>query len=211
MNLIRQTYAGKTLARILFNSQVAQNCSQICGRVLDLASGGHSDYKSYLPESIELVKSDAFVSDGAGLIVDFNEKLPFRDGEFDAVLFFNALYIAENRIATLTEIRRILKRGGSLFLSSPLIYGEIPEPVDYCRLTYQGLDKEFRQAGYSKIQIARYGERFSAAVVLMHPFFVFNSIRLIAYALSLVLDTLIPGKFKARHPAPCGYFCVVSE
>ena len=207
-DFISQVFTGKTIARIIFNEQVASHCLKLSGKVLDLASGGHSDYKQYLPDDIELIKTDSFMKDGVAARVNFNERFPFADNEFDAVLFFNALYIAENRVATLREVRRVLKTGGSLYLSMPLLYGEIPEPVDYCRLTYQGLEKELKEAGFLEINIIRYGERFTAATLLLHPFFLFNVVRLVVYSLSLLLDGMIPLGFRTRHPAPLGYFCI---
>lgn len=207
-NFISQVFSGKTIARIIFNEQIATHCLKLSGKVLDLASGGHSDYKQYLPDDIELIKTDSFMIDGVAARVDFNERFPFLDNEFDAVLFFNALYIAEDRVATLREVHRVLKPGGSLYLSMPLMYGEIPEPVDYCRLTYQGLEKELKEAGFLGINIIRYGERFTAVTLLLHPFFKFNVVRFPVFVLSLLLDALIPQGFKTRHPAPLGYFCV---
>jgi len=207
----KQVFAGKTIARILFNEQVVLHCLGLSGKVLDLASGGHSSYTKYLPKYVEIIKTDSFMKDGVASRVDFNEPLPFADNEFDSVLFFNALYIAEDRVATLKEVRRVLKEGGALYLSTPLLYGEIPEPVDYCRLTYQGLEKELGEAGFSDIKIIRFGERFTAAANLLHPFFVFSAIRFVVYGLSLMLDRMIPMNIRKNNPAPLGYFCVVKK
>lgn len=207
-DFISQVFSGKTIARIMFNEQVASHCLNLSGKVLDLASGGHSDYKQYLSDDIELIKTDSFMADGVATRVDFNERFPFSDNEFDSVLFFNALYIVEDRVATLREVRRVLKTGGTLYLSSPLLYREIPEPVDYCRLTYQGLEKELKEAGFLETNIIRYSERFTAATLLLHPFFCFNVVAFVVYSLGLLLDRMIPLGFRTRHPAPLGYFCI---
>lgn len=208
---INQVFRGKTISRILFNEQVSLRCGGVTGRVLDLASGGHASYMKYLPRDVDMVKTDSFMKDGVVSRVDFNEPLPFIDNEFDSVLFFNALYIAENRVATLREVRRVLKNGGVLYLSTPLLYGEIPEPVDYCRLTYQGLEKELKEAGFSDVRIIRFGERFTAAANLLHPFFAFSIIRFVVYGISLMLDRMIPENIRKNNPAPLGYFCIVMK
>ncbi len=210
-NFVSQIFEGKTIARIIFNEKIASNCLELSGKVLDLASGGHSDYKQYLPDDIELIRTDSVMKDGVETRVDFNMELPFFNNEFDAVLFFNALYIAENRVATLREVFRIIKPGGCLYLSMPLLYGEIPEPVDYCRLTFQGIEKELKEAGFVKINIIRYGERFTAAALLLHPFFMFNVVRYVVYSFSLFLDGMIPLGFRSSHPAPLGYFCIIRK
>lgn len=211
LEFIKQVFAGKTIARILFNEQVVLRCSELSGRILDLASGGHASYMKYLPSDVEIVKTDSFMKDGVVSRVDFNEPLPFADNEFDSVLFFNALYIAENRVATLREVCRVLKSRGVLYLSTPLLYGEIPEPVDYCRLTYQGLEKELKEAGFSGVRIIRFGERFTAAANLLHPFFVFNAVRFVVYGLGLLLDKMIPSNIIKNNPAPLGYFCIITK
>ena len=208
---VAQIFCGKTIGRILFNKEVALHCGSLSGKVLDLASGGRSSYTKYLPKDIDIITTDSLMKDGVSASVDFNESLPFPAGEFDAVLFFNALYIAENRISTLQEIARVLKKDGVLYLSSPFLYAEIPEPVDYCRLTAEGLEKELREAGFSRAKIVRFGERFTAAANLLHPFFVFNVVRFVAYGLAIFLDKMIPAKIKHQHPAPLGYFCVAQK
>ncbi len=207
----RQVFAGKTIGRILFNTQVAIHCANLFGKVLDLASGGQASYTRFLPKNIEITRTDSSMKNGVVSCIDFNNILPFNDSEFDAVLFFNALYIAENRVSTLKEVHRVLKNGGTLYLSTPLLYGEIPEPVDYCRLTYQGLGKELKEVGFSNVRIIRFGERFTAATNLLHPFFALNSIRFVIYGLSLFLDKMIPVKIRKNNPAPLGYFCISTK
>jgi len=207
----RQVFRSKTIGRILFNRQVHRHCAGLSGVVLDLASGGSSSYDAYLPDTIEILKTDSLVRHGTTVCVDFNKPLPFPDGNFETILFFNALYIAEDRVGTLREVHRVLKKGGALYLSMPFLYSEIPEPVDYCRLTYQGLEKELQEAGFADIEIVRFGERFTAAANLLHPFFIFNAVRFVAYGLGLFLDRIIPVNVKRQHPAPLGYFCIVKK
>lgn len=51
------------------------------------------------------------------------EKLPFRDEEFDMVVFTEIFeHLAVNPIAALREINRVLKPGGIILLSTPNLY-----------------------------------------------------------------------------------------
>jgi SAM-dependent methyltransferase len=43
-------------------------------------------------------------------------RLPYRDGQFDAVLSFGVLEHVENADASLEEVRRVLRKGGSLYV-----------------------------------------------------------------------------------------------
>ncbi len=50
---------------------------------------------------------------------DLEDPLPFRDQSFDAVLMLDVLEHLDNRVEAVCEVRRILKRGGRLFLAVP--------------------------------------------------------------------------------------------
>lgn len=207
-SFVSQIYRGKTLARILFNRMVEKYAREIHGDTLDLAAGDTPSYSRLLPRGINLLSSDLAAPSRT---VDANKKLQFSDHTFDTVLFFNALYIVEDPHRTLAEIRRVLRPGGTVLLSSPFLAGEMPEPRDFYRFTAEGLARALTRAGFPDPHIERYGERFSAAVNLLHPFFLFNTARLIAYPLALLLDTLVPYGLRERHPAPLGYFCIARK
>jgi SAM-dependent methyltransferase len=201
---IKQIYKGKTIYRILFNEKVKKHCAFVRGNVLDLAGGNKPSYLDVLPLDIKLISTD--YPD-----VDFNKPLPFSDNYFDAVFLFNAVYIAEDVTKLLGEVRRVLKSGGRLYIASPFIANEMPEPHDYRRFTGEGLLKECASAGFHIILIDSFGERFSSAVYLLNPFFIFNTIRFFVYYSALFLDKLIPKKISSIHATPLGYFCIVEK
>lgn len=45
------------------------------------------------------------------------EKLPFKDGSFDLILFYETIEHVENPITCLKELRRVLKKNGTLILT----------------------------------------------------------------------------------------------
>ncbi len=53
-------------------------------------------------------------------ILNFNEKFPFSDNEFDLVTCCFAIYYAEDMPFTISEINRVLKPGGTFFTTGPL-------------------------------------------------------------------------------------------
>ena len=197
--------AGKTIGRIFFNETVRHNCSRLSGRVLDLAGGRSPSYLAYLPTSIDLVRTDLVASPGVEA-VDINAVLPFPDESFDAVLLFNALYAVEEPDVLAREIYRVLKKGGAWCLASPFIANEMPEPHDYPRFTAEGLERLIKKAGFASISLERLGERASAAVQILHPFFLFGVIRAFVYPAALLFDKLIPSSTLTAHPTPIGYF-----
>lgn len=208
-SFVRQILSGKSLGRFLFNVEISKIGSSLSGRVLDLA-GGSGSYYEFFPSGIDIIRTNIAGREDIQR-VDFNEKLPFDDDSFDNILFFNAIYIVENQSALMFEIRRVLKKEGKVFISSPFLQGEMKEPHDFVRLTSEGLKRLFAQAGFSTILITPYGERFSVIANLLHDFFVLSVIRLPVYTTARILDYFIPKNIRTKHPTPIGYFCVLTK
>lgn len=210
IDLVRGGFAGKSIGRIIFNDMVKHSCADMHGRVLDLAGGEAPGYLALLPTGIELVRTNRVASADVGQI-DFNEPLPFEDSSFDAVLLFNAIYIARDPSALMGEIARIMKQGGVLYMSSPFIANEMPEPHDYVRFTAEGLERLCRSAGFTDVSIERVGERGSAAMTLLAPFLFFNVMRGFAYPWAILFDKLVPDRIRKEHPCPMSYFVVCTK
>ena len=204
---MRGALQGKSLGRILFNNAIRVYCENLSGHVLDVAGGATPSHLPYLPQSIDLVRTDLRAAPGV-IALDMNTPLPFPDGSFDAVLCFNALYIADDPTALAREVHRILRKGGAWYVSSPFIANEMPEPHDYRRLTAEGLEKVFQGARFTSTDIHRIGERGSAAAGILNPFFIFNVVRALLYPAALFFDWLVPARVRREHPTPIGYFCI---
>jgi SAM-dependent methyltransferase len=211
LDFVKEVFKGKSIYRILFNWQVAENCKNLTGEVLDLAGGDKPSYYRYLPKNLKIIRTDISFHSNLDLVVDFNKRLPFADGSQKNIFLFNAINIAKDTNKLFGELFRILAKDGQLFLSSLFIANEMMEPDDFSRLTFQGLQSQLEMTGFKNIKITRIGERFTAATQLSHRFFIFNIVRLFVYSLSLFLDKLIPLKIKKNHSCPIGYFCVVKK
>lgn len=208
-DFIYSVFRGKTLRRIVFNWKLQEWSKDFHGVVLDLGAGSGNSFKKFLPFDAELIVTD--LQEGEGIkVVDLNKSLPFEDNSIDVATLFFALYILEDSAQTLREIKRVLKPGGKLYIATPLIAPEIPEPHDYCRLTYEGLERLFMSVGYSKYTIERSGGRATSAAIILHPFFLFNVIRFFVFSFCLCIDR-ITQKRDVHHPVPHTYFCVVEK
>jgi len=207
INLLKETRRGKTIARILFNLKIAERVKNLNGIVVDLGSGlnpSHERFWQIKPE--KFIRVDIDKEAKPDVVADLNKSLPFSNNFADAILLFNVIYILEDPGAVLKEIHRILKPGGKLFFTSPLIFNEAKEPSDYWRFTSGALDKLLKESGFEKHLIQPVGERFSAAVYLINPFLFFWPIKFVFYCLALIFDKLIPKKLKSKQPSPIGYF-----
>jgi ubiquinone/menaquinone biosynthesis C-methylase UbiE len=62
------------------------------------------------------------VPDAQFLPGDLNAELPYSDKSFDVVTCVNVLYAVRQPERTLAELKRVLKPGGTLIISSPLVH-----------------------------------------------------------------------------------------
>ncbi len=75
--------------------------------------------------------------------------IPVEDARFDHVLLTQVLeHIPEPR-AVLAELHRVLKPGGTLWLTAPLFYAEHEKPYDFYRYTQFGLRHLLEEAGFA--------------------------------------------------------------
>lgn len=211
-DLIKKTLKGESIYRILFNWKVYENCQNLEGTIIDLASGKRHEYLNYLKnKNTHIIKADLNPVSKPDIILDLNKKLPFSNEFADYVFLFNALYILKDPQQSLKEIYRILKKEGKLFLTSMFVFHESYEPDDFSRFTSQKLKELLKTAGFSEIKILPIGERFSASVFLIYHFFP-RILRIFIYGMALFLDKITSfSKFKKKHPCPIGYFCIAKK
>jgi len=207
INLLKETRRGKTIARILFNLKIAERVKNLNGIVIDLGSGLNPSYERFWQIKPEkFIRVDINKETRPDIVADLNKPLPFSDNFADSAFLFNVIYILEDPSATLREINRILKPGGKIFFTSPFIFNEAKEPVDYWRFTSEALEKLLKESEFNNFFIEPIGERFSAAVYLISPFLFFWPVKFVFYCLALLFDKMIPKKLKLKQPSPVGYF-----
>lgn len=69
------------------------------------------------------------------------QKMDFENNTFDIVITLEVLEHVPDPIKAMSEIHRVLKHGGNLYLSTPFILGIHDAPFDYYRFTRYGLLK----------------------------------------------------------------------
>ena len=93
-------------------------------RVLDLPCGTGALTQMLLERGVDVVSADlnpdAFVIQSrTSRRADLNAKLPFKDGEFDAVACIEGIEHIENPHLLTREANRILRPGGMVYVSTP--------------------------------------------------------------------------------------------
>jgi len=84
------------------------------------------------------------------------EHLPFPDEAFDLVLSQEVLEHVRDPFQAMSEMKRVLKKGGILYCQVPFIIGYHPGPTDFWRFTKEGIQEMIQKAGftYQEVKVA---------------------------------------------------------
>jgi SAM-dependent methyltransferase len=114
-------------------------------RVLDVGCGDRP-YDALLAGAAELVGFDRPGNPHADLHGSI-DAIPVEDASFDVVLCLQVLEHVSDPAAAVRELRRSVKTGGRVLLSTHGVYPFHPNPDDLWRWTHQGLERLFRANG----------------------------------------------------------------
>lgn len=127
------------------------------GRVIDLGCG-IAPYKQII-----LGVADSYVgvdwpksfhgNPNTDVYASLRERLPFRGACADTVVSFQVVEHLPDPNTLLAEAQRILRPGGSLFLTIPFMWLVHEAPFDYCRYTRHGLQHLLQKHGFVEIEI----------------------------------------------------------
>ena len=90
-----------------------------------------------------------------------NSPLPFKNGITDCIIITEVLEHLRNPSFTLSEIHRVLKHRGKLFLTVPSFFRPHEIPNDFCRFTFFGLKYLLQKGGFKNFQIKGHGDEFT--------------------------------------------------
>src|SRR5262249_34882420 len=112
------------------------------------------------PAAPGLISFDLFKFPGVQVVGDAH-RLPFRDASLDGVISTALLEHVENPEAILTQMFRVLRPGGVLYVEGPFLQGYHPDPIDMRRYTKTGLEGKVAEAGLRIVESGVGGGPFS--------------------------------------------------
>jgi 2-polyprenyl-3-methyl-5-hydroxy-6-metoxy-1,4-benzoquinol methylase len=125
------------------------------GSLLDYGCGG-KPYEALFGAHIALyTAADVATASGThlDLLIEPGQALPVADETFDTVLSTQTLEHVPEPAFYLSEASRVLKPGGRLILTAPMLWRHHESPYDFMRFTKYGIENLLGQAGFHVLRI----------------------------------------------------------
>jgi SAM-dependent methyltransferase len=100
-------------------------------------------------------------------IVASADAVPVIDASFDTAIMTQVLEHVPNPADVLTEVHRLLRPGGLLFVSVPLAWELHELPHDYYRYTQRGLEVLLADAGFTDVEVRARNDCFTTLAQLL--------------------------------------------
>ncbi len=203
--IIKESFKGKTIARILSN-QLIQEHVTLKGVTLDIGAGKKPSYKRYLKGTPKkYITVDYY--EKADINTNLERKLPFKNNYADTILLMSVLEHIYNDDELIDEIHRILKTGGVFYATVPQLLQEHGSPNDYRRYTSAALEKMLKK--FSKIIIHPIGMGIFTFLAYHPPL---SLIKPISSPIAYTLDTMINKKRKyLKRKYALGFFIIAQK
>lgn len=166
----------------------------VSGRVLDFGCGA-KPYEQLFNLAVEYIGVDIQDSghNHEDSKVDYfwdGKRLPFEDNYFDSVVSFEVFEHVFSPSDVFREIRRVVKPGGTLLMSTPFIYGEHEQPFDFARYTSFGIKHLLELNGFKCIEAKKTGSFFSVVIQTIAAYLekATPKIRFIGFALRALIQ-----------------------
>ena len=184
----------KTLARLLLEKELNKIIKKTPPHlsILDIGSS-NAPYKKLL-KSKKYTTLDINKRSNPDICCDAHE-IPCKKESFDLILSTEFLEHSYDPKKAISELARVLKKGGSCVLSTRLIKEVHGEPFDYFRFTKYGLIKLF--SGFEKVEIIPLGNGFSS---------IWDLISFFLPPIRIINCLFLPFINSKRTEMPGGYF-----
>ncbi len=196
-NLIKIIFRSETILRryqVLYCSNLILN-----GKSLELgASENNKNFFTFVKGKSIFDLSNNFKNKKLNIFkADLTKKINIKSHTYNNILIFNVLEHLPNYDNAISEINRILKKGGSIIGSTPFIYQIHGAPKDYYRFSKDFFYYYLKKNKFRKIEIKCLGfGPFLASYSLIHAYLRFlpiisHAILLICYLIDFFIQLFV--------------------
>lgn len=153
---------------------VKRNAPVIKGRMLDFGCGKKPyrnlfNVEEYVGMDIE---NEAHDHSNEHIDVYYDGKtIPFADGHFDGVFASEVFEHVFNLDEILSEINRVLKKDGLLFITLPFVWYQHEKPNDFARYTEFGIRHVLARQNFEIIKHEKSSSFFETVIQLLISYF----------------------------------------
>lgn len=151
---------NETAHTALNNAFASVAPAHVTGRLLDIGCGLKpygAMFAPYVTEHVGVDHPDSPHSRASVDILATAYDIPLPDASFDTILMSEVLEHLEQPAEALAECFRLLKPGGKLLLSTPMVWTLHEEPRDFYRFTPYGLRYLLDRTGFAVIDVVPLG------------------------------------------------------
>ena len=134
------------------------------GKYLDIGGG-----RASWVQSTSLIPTEAEESVTINIDEEYNPdyvmdatQMTFPDNSFDVVIAISVMEHVSNPELFLSEVYRVLKKGGYLIIQTPFLVKVHAFPSDFWRYTEEGLNIKLQEQGFEDILTNSWGNKYAA-------------------------------------------------
>jgi SAM-dependent methyltransferase len=149
------------LTTVMLENSLRQSGTFVRGVTLDVGCGSRPYEKTFFAGARKYVGTDYLSDRSRPDVISSALQVPFADEAFDTVVSTEVLEHVPDPLRTLREMRRVLKPGGFLILSTPMYWPRHEVPYDFFRYPYDGLLHLLKESGLELTKLFNRGRSYA--------------------------------------------------
>lgn len=147
------------VSKVRLHISAAKYVSKLSGHILDIGAGSQP-YRRYLPTNSSYISMELAETTTADIHGDILS-IPMGDRSFDGIMCTEVIEHVTDPVRALSELARVCKPGGRLYITAPMSWGLHYEPHDYFRYTRYGLAMLLEKSGFRVVETRQIGGVFA--------------------------------------------------
>jgi len=160
------------LNALMLEASLAQCQAFVKGHLLDVGCGRCPYKRTFFAGARKYIGTDYLSDRSHPDVISSAVQIPFAANSFDTVVSTEVLEHVPEPFQAIREMRRVLKPGGFLILSTPMYWPRHEEPYDFFRYPYDGILYFVKESGLELTKLFNRGRSYvflGQAVQHVHP------------------------------------------